>query len=140
MFFVNFITELIFTSKEVKNQIFSILSQICHNLQKLIIGSIYEISSLTSLINSQHNLVHFESFYLPEELRFNKCTSSRSIFFLNKKHKEDLFDEEKNDEKGLWFPNLKYLQVDYVDEKKDEFKELSLILSSILIKYFPLII
>ncbi|RGB38326.1 hypothetical protein C1646_755850 [Rhizophagus diaphanus] len=51
---------------------------------------------------------------------------------------EDLFDEEKSDEKGLWFPNLKYLQVDYVE--KEEFKELSLILSSILIKYSPLII
>ncbi|GBB97500.1 hypothetical protein RclHR1_00030057 [Rhizophagus clarus] len=70
-----------------------------------------------------------------QELRFNKCICKRNIMF----DRIDIFDEEKNHEKGLWLPNLKYLQVDYIDENKVEFKELSFILSSILIRCSPLI-
>ncbi|CAB4428565.1 unnamed protein product [Rhizophagus irregularis] len=175
-FFAN-LTDLVLTIRERKYEIFSSLSQICYNIQKLIIRINYyppytfcgatevEISCesyyLASLIRSQHNLVHFELFDIPEmgsineilkslkesqhnslktlilnnarinynstilfymkhlqilqELRFNKCICNRIVFFNNKKNKNDI-DDEKNYEEGLWLPNLKYLQVDYIDE------------------------
>jgi hypothetical protein len=201
-FFAN-LTELVLTIRERKYGIFSSLSQICHNIQKLIIRIDYiypiysfcenanraEVSSesysLASLIRSQHNLVHFELFDIPEmgidkilkslkesqhnslktlilnnaridnngtilsyikylqnlqKLRFNNCISSRIIFFNDKKNKKDIFDEEKNYGEGLWLPNLKYLQVDYIDENGEELNELSFIISSILIRCSPLII
>ncbi|CAB5383128.1 unnamed protein product [Rhizophagus irregularis] len=80
-FFAN-LTELILTIRERKYEIFSSLSLICYNIQKLIIRIDYpiyfycgnaaraEVSSesyyLASLIRSQHNLVHFELFDIPE--------------------------------------------------------------------------
>ncbi|PKC57375.1 hypothetical protein RhiirA1_472594, partial [Rhizophagus irregularis] len=133
---------------------------------------------------SQHNLVHFELFDIPEtgineilnslkesqhnslktlilnnarinyngtilsymkylqnlqELRFNKCICNRNVFFNNKNNKNDIFDGENNYEEGLWLPNLKYLQVDYIDGKGEKLNELSLIISSILIRCSPLI-
>ncbi|PKC13394.1 hypothetical protein RhiirA5_459526 [Rhizophagus irregularis] len=199
-FFIN-LTELVLIIKESKYKIFSSLSQICHNIQKLIVkinfptyvscgfgmmqGIISEVNHLASLIRSQHNLVHFELFDIPEtginkileslkesqhnslktlilnnalisynnstilfylkylqnlqELKFNKCICNRNIFYNNKYNKIDIFDEEKNYEEGLWLPNLKYLQVDYIDENEVEFKDLSFFLSSILIRCSPLI-
>ncbi|CAB4428500.1 unnamed protein product [Rhizophagus irregularis] len=199
-FFAN-LTELILTIRERKYEIFSSLSLICYNIQKLIIRIDYpiyyfycgnaaraEVSSesyyLASLIRSQHNLVHFELFDIPEtgineilnslkesqhnslktlilnnarinynstilsymkylqnlqELRFNKCICNRNVFFNNKNNKNDIFDEENNYEEGLWLPNLKYLQVDYIDGKGEKLNELSLIISSILIRCSPLI-
>jgi hypothetical protein len=195
-FFAN-LTELIFTIRENKFEIFYPLTRICHNIQKLVIRFGYpihtacgitirtaiscEADSLASLIRSQHNLVHFELFDIPkvvmnkileslkksqcnslktlifnnarnnnnistilsylkylqnlQELRFNKCICERNIIL----KKIDIFDEEKNYEKDLWLPNLKYLQVNYIDEEGVEFKELSSILSSILISCSPLI-
>ncbi|EXX76548.1 hypothetical protein RirG_032170 [Rhizophagus irregularis DAOM 197198w] len=179
-FFIN-LTELVLIIKESKYKIFSSLSQICHNIQKLIVkinfptyvscgfgmmqGIISEVNHLASLIRSQHNLVHFELFDIPEtginkileslkesqhnslktlilnnalisynnstilfylkylqnlqELKFNKCICNRNIFYNNKYNKIDIFDEEKNYEEGLWLPNLKYLQVDYIDENEE---------------------
>jgi hypothetical protein len=199
-FFAN-LTELVITVREIKYEIFLFLSQICYNIWKLIIRIDYpknvlglgggnatitvEAVSLASLIRSQHNLVYFELFDIPEvginkileslkesqcnslktlilnnarisnnistilsylkylqnlqELRFNKCICNENIIFNNKYSKIDIFDEEKCYEKGLWLPNLKYLQVDYVDEKGKEFEVLSSILSSILIRCSPLI-
>ncbi|PKC13596.1 hypothetical protein RhiirA5_351415, partial [Rhizophagus irregularis] len=80
-FFAN-LTELILTIRERKYEIFSFLSLICYNIQKLIIridypiysfcgnGTATEISResyyLASLIRSQHNLVHLELFDIPE--------------------------------------------------------------------------
>ncbi|PKY38636.1 hypothetical protein RhiirA4_451656 [Rhizophagus irregularis] len=188
-FFDN-LTELILTIKENKYEIFLFLSQICHNIQKLITKTDYrnstcESNSLISLIRTQHNLVHFEIFDVPEmyineileslkysqhnslrtlilnnvriiynstilsylkylqnlqELRFNNCICRRNLFFDNEYNKKDIFDEEKNYEEGLWLPNLKYLQVNFIDENEEEFNELSFILSSILIRCSPLII
>uniref|UniRef100_U9UIF8 Uncharacterized protein n=1 Tax=Rhizophagus irregularis (strain DAOM 181602 / DAOM 197198 / MUCL 43194) TaxID=747089 RepID=U9UIF8_RHIID len=84
-------------------------------------GIISEVNHLASLIRSQHNLVHFELFDIPEtELKFNKCICNRNIFYNNKYNKIDIFDEEKNYEEGLWLPNLKYLQVDYIDENESQ--------------------
>ncbi|CAB4428501.1 unnamed protein product [Rhizophagus irregularis] len=196
-FFAN-LTELVITVRGMKYELSSPLSQICHNIQKLIIRIDYphtyrivitmEISNesyyLASLIKSQHNLVHFELFDIPEmgidkilkclkesqhnslktlifnnarinynsnilsyirylqnlqELRFNRCICNRNVFFNNKYDKNDIFDEEKNYEEDLWLPNLKYLQVDYIDEKGEELNELSFILSSILIRCSPLL-
>ncbi|PKY19381.1 hypothetical protein RhiirB3_523484 [Rhizophagus irregularis] len=198
-FFAN-LTELILTIRERKYEIFSSLSLICYNIQKLIIRIDYpiyfycgnaaraEVSSesyyLASLIRSQHNLVHFELFDIPEmgineilkslkesqhnslktlilnnarinynstilsymkylqnlqELRLINCICGRGIFLNNKKNKKDIFDDEKNYEEGLWLPNLKYLQVDYIDEKGEELNELSLIISSVLIRCSPLL-
>ncbi|CAB4428497.1 unnamed protein product [Rhizophagus irregularis] len=172
--------------------IFSSFSQICRNIQKLIIRidspfyGVVRVESyqLASLIRSQHNLVHFELFGTPEmginktleslkesqhnslktlilnnsridynatilsylkylqnlqELRFNNCICKRNIYFSIKKYKNDIFDDRKNYEEGLWLPNLKYLQVDYIDEKEEEFNELSFVISSILIRCSPLI-
>ncbi|PKC13597.1 hypothetical protein RhiirA5_351416, partial [Rhizophagus irregularis] len=80
-FFAN-LTELVLTIRERKYEIFFSFSQICYNIQKLIIRINYpiyfycgnaaraEVSSesyyLASLIRSQHNLVHFELFDIPE--------------------------------------------------------------------------
>ncbi|RGB21628.1 hypothetical protein C1646_822872 [Rhizophagus diaphanus] len=74
-----------------------------------------------------------------QELRFNRCIYNRNVFFNNKKNKNDIFDEENNYEKGLCLPNLKYLQVNFIDENEEEFNELSFILSSILIRCSPLL-
>ncbi|POG76051.1 hypothetical protein GLOIN_2v1474929 [Rhizophagus irregularis DAOM 181602=DAOM 197198] len=198
-FFAN-LTELVLTIRERKYEIFFSFSQICYNIQKLIIRINYpiyfycgnaaraEVSSesyyLASLIRSQHNLVHFELFDIPEmgineilkslkesqhnslktlilnnarinynstilsymkylqnlqELRLINCICGRGIFLNNKKNKKDIFDDEKNYEEGLWLPNLKYLQVDYIDEKGEELNELSLIISSVLIRCSPLL-
>jgi hypothetical protein len=200
-FFIN-LTELILIANEDKRQIFFALSQVCHNIQKLVIKIVYpiyskyypctarsciykwdEINYLISLIRYQHNLVYFELFDISEkgmdeilkslkesqhnslktlilnnvrinnnsiilsylkylqnlqELRFNKCICYR-IVINNKYNKIDIIDEEKNYEEGLWLPNLKYLQVDYIDERGLEFEELSFILSSILIRCSPLL-
>ncbi|RGB38334.1 hypothetical protein C1646_812705 [Rhizophagus diaphanus] len=182
-FFDN-LTELILTIEEYKYEILLFLSQICHNIQKLIINY-SESNSLISLIRTQHNLVHFEIFDVPEmyiieileslkysqhnslrtlilnnvqiisnstillylkylqnlqELRFNNCIYRRNLFFDNEYNKKDIFDEEKNYEEGLWLPNLKYLQVNFIDENEEEFNELSFILSSILTRCSPLMI
>ncbi|GBC36862.2 hypothetical protein GLOIN_2v1474929 [Rhizophagus irregularis DAOM 181602=DAOM 197198] len=80
-FFAN-LTELVLTVRERKYEIFSSLSQICYNIQKLIIRInyhpiytfceateleiLFESYYLASLIRSQHNLVHFELFDIPE--------------------------------------------------------------------------
>ena len=83
-FFAN-LTKFVFTGKERKNSIFFSLSQICHNIQKLIIGIAYpwelceqamsapesailkESKLLASLIRSQNNLIYFELFGGNEE-------------------------------------------------------------------------
>ncbi|CAB4428499.1 unnamed protein product [Rhizophagus irregularis] len=90
-FFAN-LTELVLTIRERKYEIFSSLSQICYNIQKLIIRINYyppytfcgatevEISCesyyLASLIRSQHNLVHFELFDIPEMGSINEILKS----------------------------------------------------------------
>ncbi|GES95570.1 hypothetical protein GLOIN_2v1474929 [Rhizophagus clarus] len=99
-----------------------------NSLKSLIFNNIY--------INCNSEILFYLQFLQNlQELKFNKCICYRIIMF----NKIDIFDEEKNHEKGLWLPNLKYLQVDYIDENKVEFKELSFILSSILIRCSPLI-
>ena len=79
-------------------------------------------------------MVDLQSLQNLQELRFNKCERNRNIM----SNKIDVFSE-KNYEESLWLPNLKYLQVDYIDYHRIEFKELSLILSSILIRCSPLV-
>ncbi|RIA88980.1 hypothetical protein C1645_851750 [Glomus cerebriforme] len=73
------LTELVFTIKEEKDEIFSLLSRTCHNIQKMIIrvkfgfvwgceiarsrvynATLEEAKQVASLIRSQHNLIYFE--------------------------------------------------------------------------------
>ncbi|CAG8760806.1 606_t:CDS:2, partial [Rhizophagus irregularis] len=171
-FFAN-LTELILTIRERKYEIFSSLSLICYNIQKLIIRIDYpiyfycgnaaraEVSSesyyLASLIRSQHNLVHFELFDIPEtgineilnSLKESQHNSLKTLILNNArinyngtilsymKYLQNL--QELRFNKCLWLPNLKYLQVDYIDGKGEKLNELSLIISSILIRCSPLI-
>ncbi|CAB5370554.1 unnamed protein product [Rhizophagus irregularis] len=105
-FFAN-LTELILTIRERKYEIFSFLSLICYNIQKLIIridypiysfcgnGTATEISResyyLASLIRSQHNLVHLELFDIPEmgineilkSLKESQHNSLKTLIFNN---------------------------------------------------------
>ncbi|RIA82944.1 hypothetical protein C1645_834558 [Glomus cerebriforme] len=80
------LTELVFTTDERKNEIFSLLSQTCHNIQKMIIRVKYQVfvgcgiaidrsknntleeaKQVASLIRSQHNLIYFELFVTHQE-------------------------------------------------------------------------
>ncbi|RGB38329.1 hypothetical protein C1646_812701 [Rhizophagus diaphanus] len=61
-----------------------------------------------------------------QELRFNRCVYSNNNRFN---------DEKKNDWADLWLPNLKHLEVDFLDKYKEESNELY----SILLRSSPLI-
>ncbi|RIA94882.1 hypothetical protein C1645_817358 [Glomus cerebriforme] len=100
------LTELVFTAIEKKDEIFSLLS-----------------------ISTEFNL--FELFDThQEELRFIKCIH-RDLWEI-----DDIDNEKRNYyEEGLWLPNLKFLQVDYLDEYKEDSDKLS----SILLECSPLI-
>jgi hypothetical protein len=104
----------------------------CNSLKTLILNN-------ARISNNCNILFYLKYLQNLQELRFNRCICSRTIILSNEYNKIDIFDEEKKYEEGLWLPNLKYLQVDYIDEKRVEFKELSSILSSILIRCSPLI-
>jgi len=184
-FFAN-LTELVFTTEERKTRIFSSLSRICHNIQKLIVkvkftvltsnygtaftretnNTLEEAKQLVSLIRSQHNLVYFELYDTHEEgtseiLKSLKETQHKSLItlilndvfindnntiLLHLKYLQNLQElrlnkciyQQKNPSyycEDLWLPNLKYLEVDYIDEHKEDYEELS----SILLGCSPLI-
>ncbi|GBB97507.1 hypothetical protein RclHR1_00030064 [Rhizophagus clarus] len=177
-FFSN-LTELVFTTEERKTRIFSSLSQICHNIQKLIVkvkfnvitnnygtaltretnNTLEEAKQLISLIKSQHNLVYFELYDTHEAgtseiLKSLKETQHDSLktlilsdVFINNnntillylKYLRNLQElrlnkciyQQNNSPcywEDLWLPNLKYIQLDYIEEHKEVSEELSSIL------------
>ncbi|GBB97510.1 hypothetical protein RclHR1_00030067 [Rhizophagus clarus] len=187
------LTELVLTISENKRRLYFYLSQVCHNIQKLIIGGNFpgrydddavirqitlESKQLAALIRSQYNLVYLEIFGAPgmniyeifkcfdsqsnplktliinnanisisisiilsslkhlqnlQELRFNKCSCIRLMMYgigiFN--FKDNIYEE------GLLLPNLKYLQVNCLDENEVIFKELCLRIAYILIRCSP---
>ncbi|RIA84632.1 hypothetical protein C1645_831961 [Glomus cerebriforme] len=181
--FVN-LTELVLTTDERKNEIFSLLSRTCHNIQKMSVRvnfhffsgcgfairrendvALEEAKQLTSLIRSQHNLIYFELFGtyqvgMSEILKslketqhdslktliFNSVTVDHISYFLFQledfQNLQDLrfikciyyeemdgIDERRNNYgEDLWLPNLKFLQVDCLDDYQDDFDKLSFIL------------
>ncbi|RIA81553.1 hypothetical protein C1645_836822 [Glomus cerebriforme] len=146
------LTELVFTTDERKDEIFSLLSQTCNNIQKMIMRVKYQVfvgneiaidrsknntleeaKQVASLIRSQHNLIYFthqeEYFQNLQELRFIKCIYYRSAWRVKK-----IDYEKRNDYKeGLWLLNLKFLKVDINKYKEDYDKIYSILLGCSLI-------
>ncbi|RIA84460.1 hypothetical protein C1645_832240 [Glomus cerebriforme] len=147
------LTELVFTARGDKSTIFSLLSQICHNIQKMIITIEYDCSIictpliekdetleeskvLASLIKSQHNLIYFELFDTHQEdlseilkaLKESQHNSLKTLIF-------NYIVIDNNDDVLIYlkyFQNLQELRFNkcnygrnwkMVDEKKNYYEE-----------------
>ncbi|RIA84459.1 hypothetical protein C1645_784089 [Glomus cerebriforme] len=105
--------ELFDTHQEGMSEILKSLKESQHNSLKTLIFNYITID------NNDDVLIYLKYFQNLQELRFYKC-----IYDEVRK-----MDEKKNYyEEGLWLSNLKCLQIDYIDEYKEESEELSSIL------------
>ncbi|CAB5370537.1 unnamed protein product [Rhizophagus irregularis] len=99
------------------NEILKSLKEFQYNSLKTLI--------LKDVFISKDDIILFNLKIL-QELRFNRCVYSNNSRFN---------DEKKNDWVDLWLPNLKHLEVDFLDKYKEESNELY----SILLRSSPLI-
>ncbi|CAB4428558.1 unnamed protein product [Rhizophagus irregularis] len=99
------------------NEILKSLKEFQYNSLKTLI--------LKDVFISKNDIILFNLKNL-QELRFNRCIYSNNNRFN---------DEKKNDWVDLWLPNLKHLEVDFLDKYKEESNELY----SILLRSSPLI-
>ncbi|PKY19401.1 hypothetical protein RhiirB3_432444 [Rhizophagus irregularis] len=99
------------------NEILKSLKEFQYNSLKTLI--------LKDVFISKDDIILFNLKIL-QELRFNRCVYSNNNRFN---------DEKKNDWVDLWLPNLKHLEVDFLDKYKEESNELY----SILLRSSPLI-
>ncbi|CAG8477601.1 1354_t:CDS:2 [Rhizophagus irregularis] len=113
---------------ELKNpeikQIFINLSELVFTTKKFQYNSLKTLI-LKDVFISKDDIILFNLKIL-QELRFNRCVYSNNNRFN---------DEKKNDWVDLWLPNLKHLEVDFLDKYKEESNELY----SILLRSSPLI-